>query len=178
MPRSDGAGGRGGRNESAGIAPAADRSLPFLEGGYVLSDGADVIQLHDPARDREQPTTAKPRDPRRPAPKKCKHPRTEVDPNHRHVVCRDCGELVDAFEALVAIADNWDRLREIRDGADREARLAQKRLDDIRLDERRTKNRLRSMKAQERTLENRLARLDAELRSFTPTKPTNQESCP
>jgi transcription initiation factor TFIIIB Brf1 subunit/transcription initiation factor TFIIB len=133
-----------------------------------MTDGARIVPLFSEDRDSAAPVTAKPRDPSRPRTRQCKHAKTLIDPDHRRVVCKDCGEVVDAFDALLAIADDWDRHRQSRAAAERTARLAQKRLEDLQLEERRAKGRLRRMCVQERDLKNKLTRLDAELRSFTP----------
>lgn len=51
-------------------------------------------------------------------PVQCLHDRTEIDVNNRSISCRDCGKVVDAFEALMRIADRasafqqqWETMR-------------------------------------------------------------------
>lgn len=50
--------------------------------------------------------------------KECRHQRLEVDESNRKVTCKDCGREVDAFEALVIVADTagevqrtWEAMR-------------------------------------------------------------------
>jgi hypothetical protein len=133
-----------------------------------MTDGADVIQLHPRSPDDAAPLTAKPRDPARPRPRECGHPKTVIDPDERRVTCRDCGEVVDAFDTLLVLAQADGRWREARDAAEREARLAQGRLDDLRKAEREASGRIGRLRDRERELEAQLRRLDAELRAFTP----------
>lgn len=129
--------------------------------------GGDVVQLFSGEGDRAAPITAKPHDPSKPRPRQCKHRRTEIDGQHRRLVCRDCGELVEAFDFLLKLTEEDGRWREARDAAKRSAGLAQQRLKDLHREEKNAKARLRRMRAQERDLNNKLTRLDAELRSFS-----------
>jgi hypothetical protein len=132
-----------------------------------VSDGAKVVPLFSKTGDRDAPVTAKPRDPLTPRSRECKHREIEVDPNHRRVVCKSCGEVVDPIDSLQMLAADFDRYSKAREAAEREARLAQHRVDDLHREERNAKARLRRMRAQDRDLKNKLTRLDAELRSFT-----------
>jgi hypothetical protein len=132
-----------------------------------MTDEAKVVPLFGEG-DRDAPITAKPRDPSRPRPRKCSCKRTEIDTDHRRLVCRDCGQLVDAFDFLVKLGREDNRWREARDAAKREARLAEQRRDDRLREETNARARVGRLKAQERELQKRVDRLDAELRAFTP----------
>ena len=45
----------------------------------------------------------------------CLHRRVELDPGNRSISCRDCKAPLDAFDALVKFATEWERLREVVD---------------------------------------------------------------
>lgn len=67
----------------------------------------------------------------------CRHRRYELDYDSRRVYCRSCGEEVDAFAALKAIADDWAHVRRVRESLDSEIRAKRKQLNDL---ERRIRN--------------------------------------
>lgn len=104
----------------------------------------------------------------RPRPRTCRHTRADIEPDLRKLFCRDCGEVLDPFEHLLKLAREDGRWRQARDAAERTARQAQIRLDDLLLEEKRAKGRLKRARDRERELNTRLTRLDAELRAFTP----------
>lgn len=136
----------------------------------------NVVPLHERAKDADAPVREK-RDPNAPRSRtrQCEHHETDIIPETRRLVCRKCGELVDPFDFLLKLAQEDGRWRAARDAAEREARLAKKRVEDLIREEHNAKGRLRRMRAQERDLQRALTQLDAELRAFTPD-PQREES--
>lgn len=102
----------------------------------------------------------------------CAHSHTEIDADQRLVVCKDCGSIVDAFDTLLALAGAHTRWKEAKEQAERQARLAQQRLGDLRAEERKISGRIGRMRTNEAELRSRLDRLDAELRAFSPDPDT------
>lgn len=131
-----------------------------------MTDGADVIDLF--GRAPAAPLATAPPDPSRRPTRQCGHDQGQVDPGAKVLVCSDCGEVLDPYAYLQKLAETWAIHDRSREAAEREARLAKQRVDDLLLEERRVKARLRRMRAQERDLQRALERLDAELRAFTP----------
>lgn len=41
-----------------------------------------------------------------------KPPRFELDKNNREVICKHCGNIVDAFDAITIMADRWEDVSE------------------------------------------------------------------
>lgn len=130
-------------------------------------DGAQIIQLHEAGADHDAPIREK-RDPTARPPRECRCQRTDIVPESRQLVCRDCGQLVDPFDFLLRLARADGQYRRAREAAEAQARLAEQRRDDLLRQETNARARVGRLKGKEAELSKRIERLDAELRAFTP----------
>ncbi|HEX7088757.1 MAG TPA: hypothetical protein VF192_01405 [Longimicrobiales bacterium] len=73
----------------------------------------------------------------------CDHRLTELDPDSRRVFCRSCGEEVDAWEALRAIAFHWERYEAQVAALQKEAERLGEVVRKLKREERNAKARLR-----------------------------------
>lgn len=67
----------------------------------------------------------------------CDHAQTELDAEAQRVYCQKCGREVPAFDALLRLAEQFERYANARDHAMRQAESAEEDLADV---ERRLKN--------------------------------------
>jgi hypothetical protein len=103
----------------------------------MSEDGGEVRPLFPAEGDDAAPVRSLPRPPY------CGHRRFELDREARRVYCRDCGREVPAFEALELFSHEYDRWAQTRNRAEREARLAEARLEELARRERNAKARVR-----------------------------------
>lgn len=45
----------------------------------------------------------------------CEKPHYEIDPINRIVMCTDCGAIMDAFDVLISIAENGERIEQLEE---------------------------------------------------------------
>lgn len=73
----------------------------------------------------------------------CKHPRLGVDAKTRGVSCQDCDAVVDPVDALLKLAERWDRYRGSILSHRKEIGRLQKQLDDLKRQVKNAKAQLR-----------------------------------
>lgn len=104
-----------------------------------MSDGADVHVLYGDADARAAEAPIHPQE-RRPF---CAHRQIRLDNDAHRVFCRNCDVEVEPFQVLQDLAHDWSRWEDARGMAEREAKAARARLDDLLREERNAKARKR-----------------------------------
>lgn len=104
---------------------------------------ADIVELFPNVEkaDHDAPLTRKARD----RGKFCNHKRLELNDENRRVYCRECGDEVPAFDALMDLTHNWERYVYARKEAARAAERARKEQAEAERKERNAKARLRRL---------------------------------
>lgn len=148
------------------VATKMDRRA-VLAGIQLLRDeGLWVVQVDERGRIRASPID----DPmfvKAPLPDRwCHHHRTYIDASHRLVSCRDCGMLIDPFDALNDIANHQIRLRVTADHAQRESDARAKSLAKVKREEDNAKARVRAARDRAAELEVRVRQLQAEVEAL------------
>lgn len=103
-----------------------------------MTEGGDVVPLFPgiDQEDEDRPLKTGER-------AHCSHRRTKLDREARRVYCRDCGREVDAFEVLVGLARDPERLIGARKAAEMRLRQVKAKLDELLRQERNAKSRKR-----------------------------------
>ena len=105
-------------------------------------------------RESETMTVIKMRPPRDGAPvalkpgrsRGCRHKQVDVDPGERTVECSRCGAVIDPFDAILMIADEWEGLDAWARRRERERDEAFAKTKELKAEEKRLKARIRTAK--------------------------------
>lgn len=109
---------------------------------------AEIIRLY-PDRDAEDEDAPLHRDKK----ESCTHRRVSLDPDAKRVRCRDCDREVSAFDFLARLAGDWEYWVRHRKEAERRARLASTRLEELLRLENNARARLRRLDPEAKTPE-------------------------
>lgn len=106
----------------------------------MSDDGAEIIELFSTAEKAKQnaPVIDGKRKPY------CAHDRVELDSTNRRAYCRDCKDEVDVFDFLLRLSQNFRVYVDSWQHANREAKAATARLEELKRQERNIKSRIRA----------------------------------
>lgn len=79
----------------------------------------------------------------------CLHRQKQVDAIARTVTCSECKVVMDAFDALLELARNHERLKEQREHLTGEIKRRKEQIEQLRVEEKRVKARVRQWRAKE-----------------------------
>lgn len=102
---------------------------------------AEVVAIH-PDRDLEDEDAPLDTKPRGPA---CLHRRIRLDTEAHRAYCRECDREIDPFAFLKGLAGDWERYMRFRKEAERRARAAEARLQELLRLERNARARLKKI---------------------------------
>lgn len=79
----------------------------------------------------------------------CLHRQKSIDAPARIVTCSACNAVLDAFDALLELARNHERIKEQREHLDNEIKRRRASIEELRTEEKRVKARVRQWREKE-----------------------------
>lgn len=101
---------------------------------------AEIIELFTTA-DKAREATPITKGPRKPY---CAHDKITLDDRNRRAYCRECKDEIDLFDFSMRLCGRWEACIESWKRADREAKAARARLEELKREERNIKARIRA----------------------------------